>query len=108
MKRIFLMIVCFASMSVFAQEADSAKVQQLYAAFSENLALSEAQQQPMLDLLYATSAQLVSNRAQKQSNPQVFRQQKRTIMQGMRTEMSSILDAEQMQIFEAAMQQRRA
>ncbi len=108
MKTISFILAILAVNLCFGQGPDSTKVQELYNAFNENLSLREEQQQPVLDLLHATAEELRANHSQRQTDVQAFRQQKKQIHQNMRSQMGSILDAEQMAIFEAAMQQRRA
>ncbi|MEM6343965.1 MAG: hypothetical protein AAF927_08795 [Bacteroidota bacterium] len=108
MKTISFILAILAVNLCFGQGPDSTKVQELYSAFNENLALRAEQQQPVLDLLYATAAELSANYSLKQSDVQAFRQQKKQIHQNMRNQMGAILDAEQMATFEAAIQQRRA
>lgn len=108
MKTISFLLAILAVNLCFGQGPDSTKVQALYDAFNENLSLRAEQQQPVLDILYATAEELSANHSQKQTDVQAFRQQKKQIHQNMRSQMGSVLDVEQMAIFEAAMQQRRA
>lgn len=107
MKTISFILAIIAVNLCFAQGPDSAKVQALYDAFNENLSLREEQQQPVMDLLHDTAAQLRECQSLKQSDIQAFRQKKRSIHQQMQSQMSVILDEDQNIMFETAMAQRR-
>lgn len=108
MKTICFILAAFAVNLCLAQGPDSAKVQQLYDAFNENLSLRAEQQQTVLDILHDTAAQLRDKQSLKQSDVQAFRKEKRAIHQQMRSQMGSVLDDEQMVMFETAMAQRRS
>jgi len=107
MKTISFILAMLAVNLCFGQGPDSTKVQALYNAFNENLSLREEQQQPVLDILHDTAAQLRESQSLKQSDVKAFRQKKRAIHQQMQSQMSSVLDEEQRIMFETAMAARR-
>lgn len=114
MKNLSFLVLLFSLVwgptELFAQDnaaVDSVKVAQLLEAFTTSLQLDETQQGQVEEILSQTAQSLAGIRHLKSENIQLFRQQRRPIMQQMRQDMESVLDAEQQATFEAAMAQRQ-